>query len=58
MSNNGLRLRVTHLHPANPAVADAITRKISKNQNEDDDLEDFISLPSEDEVRLLKIDIL
>ncbi|XP_066960624.1 uncharacterized protein [Macrobrachium rosenbergii] len=51
----GLRLRVMHLHPANPAIAEAVNARLS-GANEERPEENIISLPSEDEVSLASLE--
>lgn len=46
----GLKLRVMHLHPANPSVAEAISTRLSGMADAERG-ENMISLPADDEVR-------
>ncbi|XP_068223126.1 uncharacterized protein [Palaemon carinicauda] len=50
-----LRLRVIHLHPANPAVAEAVNARLS-GVNEERPEENIIRLPSEDEISLASLE--
>lgn len=48
----GLRLRVMHLHPANPSVAEALVMRFSA----DSQSENIIKLPAEDEISLASLE--
>lgn len=46
----GLRLRVIHLHPANPALAELLATRAAEARESDQ--EDAFKLPADDEVNL------
>lgn len=46
----GLKLRVMHLHPANPSVAEAISTRLAGMADVERG-ENMINLPADDEVR-------
>nr|XP_045586461.1 uncharacterized protein LOC123748302 [Procambarus clarkii] len=48
----GLKLRVMHLHPANPSVADAVMTRLSTPDQGDN----IIKLPAEDEISLASLE--
>lgn len=46
----GLRLRVIHLHPANPSLAEALATRAAEARQSDQ--EDAFKLPADDDVSL------
>lgn len=51
----GLRLRVMHLHPANPSVAEGVVTRLSAAKD-GDQRENIIKFPDEDEISLASLE--
>lgn len=52
VGGSNLRLRVMHLHPANPSIAETLASRLGMGQETEggDGGEAFVALPTEDEV--------
>ncbi|KAK3888892.1 hypothetical protein Pcinc_007082 [Petrolisthes cinctipes] len=58
VGGSNLRLRVMHLHPANPTIAETLASRLGVGQETegDDGGEAFIPLPTEDEISLASLE--